>query len=89
MNIEPPMAFGDETAIPEIAKIIDPTIVEPLRSKLMKAWTDSSISQEDADRYMAENEESAHTKAREILAFLKGESRARIAFRKGEARRNQ
>jgi hypothetical protein len=74
MSIEQPRAFSDAKAIPEIAKIIDPTIVEPLRSKLMEAWTGSSISQKDAERYMAENEESAYTKAREILAFLKGQS---------------
>jgi hypothetical protein len=60
----------------QIAKIIDPTIYEPLRSRLMTAWTDSSISQENADRYMEENEKAAFDKAREIITYIKGVSRA-------------
>jgi hypothetical protein len=83
-DINEPHAFGDETAIEEIAKIIDPSFVEPMRSRIMTAWAEHDISQENAERYMADNEESARTKAREVLAFLKGESRTRMAARREE-----
>lgn len=73
MTDQQPKAFGDDYTVEEIAKIIDPTIVEPMRSKLLQAWTDASISQEDADKFMVENEAQAYAKARLILRFLKGE----------------
>lgn len=55
--------------VEEMAPFIDPTIVEPLRSKVMSAWRSVGL---DAEKYMADSEAKAFERATELRTALLG-----------------
>lgn len=57
--------------IEEMARVIDPSTVEPMRSKLMDTWRQHGL---DADLYMADAEARATERATALRAALLGRS---------------
>ena len=62
--------FAAALRVEEMAPTIDPTIVEPLRSKVMEAWRLADL---DAEKYMAEAEARAAERASALRIMILGE----------------
>lgn len=56
--------------VEEMAQFIDPTIVEPFRSKVMDAWRSVGL---DAEKYMADSETKAAERAAALRAAILGD----------------